>query len=96
MKVEVGQRVVTAIAPAPEDIVVSKLARLEEKDRKFIEAFHGLRPLDPDVTETRIRAAGMEPAVEARAVAYIRTLTQGCSHDGGGDGAGGGVGGGPS
>lgn len=95
LKVEVGKRVVTGIAPSPEDIVVSKLARLEQKDRQFVEAFHAVRPLDPDVIEARIRAAGMDPAVEARAIAYIRALTRDRGHDGGGDGAGGDVGGGP-
>jgi hypothetical protein len=52
----VDRRAVTAIAPSPEDIVVSKLARLEEKDRDYIKAFHAARPLDPDVIEKRIRA----------------------------------------
>jgi hypothetical protein len=52
--VAVGNRLVTAIAPCPEDIIVSKLARLDEKDKKFILAFHAVRPLDPDVIESRI------------------------------------------
>jgi hypothetical protein len=50
-RVEVGSRVVTAVAPCPEDIIVSKLARLDEKDRKFIENFHAVRPLDPEIIE---------------------------------------------
>ncbi len=72
--VTVGDRLVTAIAPCPEDIIVSKLARLDEKDKEFILAFHAVRPLDPDVIERRIRSSRMELAVADRAVAYIRAL----------------------
>ena len=86
---------VTAIAPSPEDIVVSKLARLEEKDRDYIKAFHAARPLDPDVIEKRIRASGMAGAIEVRALAFLRGLVCDREHDGGGDGAGGDLGGGP-
>jgi hypothetical protein len=77
LRIAVGHRVVTAIAPCPEDIVVSKLARLDEKDKKFIVAFHVVRPLDPDVIERRIRSSRMELAVADRAVAYIRALASG-------------------
>jgi hypothetical protein len=73
-RVTVGDRVVTAIAPCPEDIIVSKLARLDEKDKRFIVAFHAARPLDPDVIERRVRSSRMDPAVADRAVAYIRAL----------------------
>jgi hypothetical protein len=66
---------VTAIAPCPEDIIVSKLARLDEKDKKFVLAFHAVRPLDPDVMESRIRSSRMDLAVADRAVAYIQELT---------------------
>jgi hypothetical protein len=72
--VAVGDRLVTAIAPCPEDIIVSKLARLDDKDKKFILAFHAVRPLDPDVIESRIRSSRMDLAVANRAVAYIRAL----------------------
>ncbi len=73
--VAVGDRLVTAIAPCPEDIIVSKLARLDEKDKKFILAFHAVRPLDPDIIERRIRSSRMDLAVADRAVAYIRAVT---------------------
>jgi hypothetical protein len=75
-KVAVGRRVVMAIAPCPEDVVVSKLARLDEKDRRFVEAFHAVRPLDPEVIELRIRSSPMQPAIADRAVAYVRTLVR--------------------
>jgi hypothetical protein len=78
-KIEAGKvvkRMVTAVAPSPEDVIVSKLARLGDKDRSFVEAFHAVRPLDPNVIETRIRSTKMDPAVAERAVAYVRALTR--------------------
>jgi hypothetical protein len=75
-RVEVENRVVTAVAPCPEDIIVSKLARLDKKDRKFVEAFDAVRPLDPEVIEKRIRSSPMHPTVADRAVAYIQALTR--------------------
>jgi hypothetical protein len=35
---DVGGRTVSAIASCPEDLIVSKLARLDDKDKSFIEA----------------------------------------------------------
>lgn len=43
-----GNRTVTAVAPCPEDLVVSKLARLGQKDKEFIEALHAVRPLNAE------------------------------------------------
>jgi len=72
-------RLVTAIAPAPEDIVVSKLARLDQKDRDYIKAFHAARPLDPDIIEKRVRASGMDNMIEGRALSFVRELVRGRS-----------------
>jgi hypothetical protein len=55
---------------------VSKLARLDKKDRTFIEAFDAVRPLDAEVIEKRIRSSPMDPTVADRAVAYIQALTR--------------------
>ena len=37
-EVRLGRRIVTAIAPCPDDLIVSKLARLDDKDKVYIEA----------------------------------------------------------
>ena len=73
-EVDVGGRVVTAIAPCPEDLIVSKLARLDDKDKEFIESYHQARPLDRNLIEERIQASRLELTVADRAVAYIRSL----------------------
>jgi hypothetical protein len=71
---KVGNRTVTAVAPCPEDVIVSKLARLDEKDKSFVEAYHAVRPLDPSVIEERIHQSDFEPAIAERACDYIRNL----------------------
>ena len=75
-QIDVGGRSVTAVAPCPEDLIVSKLARLDDKDKSFIEAYHSERPLDPSVIEERIRLSDFEPAIADRAGIYIRNLTR--------------------
>jgi hypothetical protein len=75
-RVDVSGRTVTAVAPCPEDLIVSKLARLTDKDKSFIEAYHVARPLDPRVIEERIRLSNFESPIADRALAYIRNLTQ--------------------
>jgi hypothetical protein len=75
-RIEVGGRMVDAIAPCPEDVIVSKLARLDDKDKEFVEAYHALRPLNPGVIEARIQSSDFEPAIAQRARAYIRNLTR--------------------
>jgi hypothetical protein len=75
-RIAVGERIVKAVAPCPEDLIVSKLARLDDKDKAFIEAYHSERPLDPNVIEERIRLADFETAISDRALGYIRNLTR--------------------
>jgi hypothetical protein len=71
-----GRRTVTAIAPCPDDLIVSKLARLDDKDRAFIEAYYAERPLDLPLMEERIGLSRFETPVAQRALTYIRTLAQ--------------------
>jgi hypothetical protein len=67
---------VIAVAPCAEDLIVSKLARLDDKDKSFIEAYHSARPLDPSVMEERIRLSDLEAPIAERACIYIRNLTR--------------------
>jgi hypothetical protein len=73
-QIKVGNRFVTAIAPCPEDVIVSKLARLDEKDKQFIEAYHSARPLDLKAIEEKIGLTKFEPAIADRARTYIHKL----------------------
>jgi hypothetical protein len=74
-RVDVDGRTVVAVAPCPDDLIVSKLARLNDRDRVFIETYHSARPLDFNVIEERIRLADIEPALAERAIDYMRSLT---------------------
>src|SRR4051795_1733259 len=42
IQTEVAGRAVTGVAPAPEDLVVSKVARLDDRDKQFVEAIHSV------------------------------------------------------
>jgi hypothetical protein len=73
-KFDVYGRMVRAVAPSPEDLIVSKLARLDDKDKQFVESYHRARPLDIKLIEARIAETDLDPAVANRAVAYMRRL----------------------
>lgn len=75
-QVEVDGRIVHAVAPCPEDLIVSKLARLDPKDKAFVEAYHAERPLDLKLIEMRIRDSQLEPLVAARATTYVLALAR--------------------
>lgn len=53
---------------------MSKLARLDPKDKAFIEAYHEARPLKLSLMEQRIADTSLDPTVAHRAVAYLRAL----------------------
>ena len=73
--VDVDGKQVLAVAPCAEDVIVSKLARLSEKDKEFVEAYNATRPLDRDVIVNRIGATRMEPELQQRAISYVRCLS---------------------
>jgi hypothetical protein len=57
-------------------VVVSKPARLADKDMEFIEAYHAVRPLDPKLIRDRIKATDLEVEISERALAFIGRLTK--------------------
>jgi hypothetical protein len=75
-RLDVDGRMVKAVAPAPEDLLVSKLARLDDKDKAFVQAYHSSRPLDIALIEQRIAATNLDPTMAARAVTFVRNLAK--------------------
>ncbi len=69
-----GTATVTVVAPGPEDLIVSKLARLADKDRDYIAAYHRARPLDLAVIEARMAECGLEELPARRALAFLAGL----------------------
>lgn len=67
---------VTAIAPSPEDLVVSKLARLEEKDAAYIAERHRFRPLNFPLIRERLAATEMDHNRRAAAQSILDRLEQ--------------------
>lgn len=74
-EVDVNSRTVLAVAPCPDDIIVSKLARFAEKDKEFIETYHSTRPLDADLIKGRIQLTKMDTEIRKRATEYLSRLT---------------------
>lgn len=74
--VDVDGRAVIAVAPSPDDLIVSKLARLDDKDKTFIETYHSVRPLNPGRILELIERSGFDRAIADRAIAYIETLVR--------------------
>ena len=70
----VDGRMVKTIAPSPDDLIVSKLARLDDKDKGFVEAYHRERKLDVRLIESRIAETDLDPVAADKAIAYIRKL----------------------
>lgn len=60
-EVKNGERTVTVIAPAMEDLVIAKLAAFCDKDKSYIEACHKAFPLDLDLIASRIEATERFP-----------------------------------
>lgn len=71
---DVDGRTVTAIAPSPHDLIISKLARLDEKDKAFITTYHQFRFLQLDLLRQRLAATELAPEIADRALAFLRTL----------------------
>jgi hypothetical protein len=75
-QVDVDGRLVLAIAPCPDDVIVSKLARLSDKDKDFIEAYHAMRPLDLELIIERTNATDLEPELRQRALRFMTRLAK--------------------
>lgn len=75
-KLDVAGKTVSVVAPSAEDLIVSKLARLDPKDQEFIVAYNAGRPLDLALIEDRIRASQWDAPVADRAITFIRAFTQ--------------------
>jgi hypothetical protein len=67
-------RMVTAIAPATNDLIVSKLHPLREKDKSFILACHQAKPLDIDVIRQLLADTLPSDQVHGAATAFLDTL----------------------
>jgi hypothetical protein len=74
--VDVDGRRVLAVAPCPEDVIVSKLARLSDKDKDFVEAYHAGRPLDLELIIERTKTTDLAPALQQRAIDLVKRLAK--------------------
>ncbi|HYH37401.1 MAG TPA: DUF6036 family nucleotidyltransferase [Azospirillum sp.] len=67
-------RTVTAIAPATNDLIVSKLHVLRDKDEDFIRACHAVRPLDRATIKRLLADTQPADTVHAAPCAFLDSL----------------------
>lgn len=67
---------VLLVAPGMEDLIVSKLFRLDQKDKDFIAAWHQHYPLDENLIIERLNECSPEKAILDRAIQFLRSLGQ--------------------
>lgn len=67
-------KTIRVVAPCIDDLVVSKLHRLERKDRDFIRACHDMRVLDVALIRRRLAETEPESGIAARAEMFLETL----------------------
>lgn len=72
--VDVDDRKVLAVAPCPEDIMVSKLARFSEKDKQFVEGYYKARPFNRELVIERIEKTKLEAELQDQAINFVRGL----------------------
>ncbi len=67
-------KTIQAVAPCIEDLIVSKLHRLDHKDKDFILACHIMRVLDKALIQQRLAETNPEMEIAARAVMFLEML----------------------
>ena len=72
--VDVRGRDVRMVAPGPEDLIVSKLARFEEKDRLWTSAYVGHYGYDADLVRKGVEALDLAPERVALIDAFLEKL----------------------
>jgi hypothetical protein len=70
---------IRAIAPAMNDLAVSKLHRLSEKDRDYIRACHGAGQLDLQAVRRLMATTEPDEQTRTAAFSFLDTLTGGGS-----------------
>jgi hypothetical protein len=73
-KVWAHDRWVYGIAPDMNDLLVSKLVAMREKDRDFVAAYHKARPLQFDMLRDLLAKMQLEPERRARIGSFLRDL----------------------
>ena len=69
-----GKKNVRVIAPCLEDLIVSKLQRLDPKDKEFIRASQQIQPLNVALIKMRLEESFPEPEIIANARGFLDAL----------------------
>lgn len=74
MAVDDEGRTIAIVAPALEDLVVSKLARLDDKDKEFIVACHAAASLDREKIKKMLQSSRLPTERERIAMVFLASL----------------------
>ncbi len=69
-----GEKNIRVIAPCLEDLIVSKLQRLDPKDKEFIRASQQIQPLNVALIKMRLEESFPEPKIIANARGFLDNL----------------------
>lgn len=69
-----GEREIQAVAPGLDDLIVSKLHRLDPKDNDFIRACHRMQPLDIARIRDLLDTTEPDPAIRTNVDWFLETL----------------------
>ncbi|MDP6427348.1 MAG: hypothetical protein QGH73_01020 [Rhodospirillales bacterium] len=69
-----GAKFIHVVAPCLEDLIVSKLHRLDPKDKKFIQACGQMQPLNLTLIKARLEETKPAPEIIAGAFAFLDSL----------------------
>ena len=72
--IEGGEKKIRVIAPCLDDLIVSKLQRLDPKDMEFIRACQLIQPLNVGLIKARLADSIPEPEIIANARGFLDTL----------------------
>ena len=67
-------KAVTIVAPCTDDMALSKLVRLVEKDKGWLSSHHEQRPLDKNMLLTRLRESNVRPEIYDNAANFLSGL----------------------
>jgi Nucleotidyltransferase of unknown function (DUF6036) len=75
LRIKDDERTITAIAPSLDDLIVSKLARLDDKDKHFVAACHEAKPLDLDRIRGLLEKANLDVQSKRDANRFLESMS---------------------
>ena len=69
-----GDKKIRVVAPSLEDLIVSKLHRLDPKDKEFVDASRRVQTLNIGLIKARLIESGAAPEIIENAIGFLESL----------------------